>query len=172
MTDPRLAALLQDAFDRRVDPLQDPVVLAFLDQQPELLEDFAAATAAVRALTASPLPRATPRPRRRWPWLLAAALPLAAWLALPADDAGPLPRPDFASTGVIVYLRTSTLAAGPDLIEGPRGGGTRQVLIETVAGHRSHVRTVTCSEVAPPAPDLPLCIAHTIREEIQPCPEP
>ncbi len=169
MTDPRLAALLQDAFDRRVDPLLDPAVLTFLDQQPELLEDFAAATAAVRALRTTP--RAS-RPHRRWPWLLAAALPLAAWLALPAGDAGPLPRPDFAPTGAIVYLRTSTLAAGPDLIEGPRGGGTRQVRIETVAGHRSHVRTVTCSEVAPPAPDLPLCIAHTIREEIQPCPEP
>lgn len=73
---------VQDALDRRQDPLVDPVLAGWLEAHPDEIECYAALLGALRAI-ARPAARA-----RRWPWWLGVAAAAAAvvmgWWLWPA----------------------------------------------------------------------------------------
>jgi hypothetical protein len=80
MTNAEFERLLQECWDERRDPADDPQLCAWLLEHPEALEDFARRRAAILALAATHAPA-----RRRSPVrlvLLAAALVAAAALLL------------------------------------------------------------------------------------------
>lgn len=83
-------ARLQDCFDRRLDPLDDAALQAWLLAHPEALEAFAQQRRLLQAMPAA-MPLAAATRRRRWPWLVAAALAAAAWLARPEPATPPPP---------------------------------------------------------------------------------
>lgn len=84
--------------DARRDPLDDPEVQRFLEQNPEHLEEFAKLQEGLRALAPALGPR-----RRQMPWAAAAAVACALgvlWFLAPKDDE--LPTPDMAIGGKIL----------------------------------------------------------------------
>jgi hypothetical protein len=64
---------VHEALDRREDPLADAELAAWLAERPEQLESYAALTGALALLAGRPVRMR----RRRWPWLVAAALAAA-----------------------------------------------------------------------------------------------
>lgn len=73
----RFHARVEACFDERIDPLDDPAVVAFLDAHPEHLPAFAERRACIAAVTALGTPRDN-APHRRRPWLLLAGAAAAA----------------------------------------------------------------------------------------------
>jgi hypothetical protein len=72
---------VQEALDRRADPLDEPELAAWLGESPQELERYAELACALEVVAAPETPPARARPRR-WPWLVtaAAAASIAAWL--------------------------------------------------------------------------------------------
>jgi hypothetical protein len=86
--------------DARRDPLDDPDVQCFLEQNPHHLEEFAALQQGLRALGPAFGPR-----RRKVPWAAAAIVFCALgvlWLLSPGN--GELPAPDIAHGGRILEV--------------------------------------------------------------------
>lgn len=109
---PTLPPFVQELLDRRIDPLTDERSRHWLLEHPESLESFAALRQRLADAGGTPAVRATRAVRAR---LVAAAAVVfalgAVTVALLRPDApapSPLPRPDFAADGGVVFCRVTT----------------------------------------------------------------
>lgn len=104
--------LVQDCFDRRIDPLDEARVARYLDAHPEALEAFAAQRQWLSVLPARP--SAVLRRQPFWPWLAAAALLLAGVAVLRTAPGNqpilPTPAPDTARLRILESSLTEQTA--------------------------------------------------------------
>jgi hypothetical protein len=163
---PALPPLLQELFDRGVDPLDDATARAWLEQHPEHLRAFAALRATLREVAGVP-PR-TAWPLRRWPFLLVAGaaavlLGVVAWwpttATVPAPAPTVLPRPLFAPRSCVLSITTTERIADD----------TRAFAVATVQGTLSRQASTTFS-TSPTVPRLPTVFLRTtvLEETIRP----
>lgn len=122
--------LVQDCFDRRIDPLDEARVARYLDAHPEALEAFAAQRQWLSALPARP--SAVLRRQPFWPWLAAAALLLAGVAVLrtaPGNQPIP-PRSPVIDTARLRILESS-LSEQTSLCGATLTWRAREVLLDT-----------------------------------------
>jgi hypothetical protein len=89
---------IHEHLDARRDPLEDPEVRRFLEENPDQLEEFAELQRGLRALAPVFAPR-----RRKVPWVAAALVICAlgvSWLLAPGNT--DLPTPDIAHGGRVL----------------------------------------------------------------------
>lgn len=128
----RFHARVEACFDERIDPLDDPAVVAFLDAHPEHLPAFAERRACIAAVTALGTPR-TNAPQRRRRWLLrvgAAAAAAALAIVMLRLDTDQRPPSSFLASTVHETRPRANVAASFELRQVIASSTTRLELYE------------------------------------------
>lgn len=139
---PQLPPELFAAFDRVGDPLDDPHVQDWLQQNPEHLAEFAVLRAQSREVASVPMgqswPHAAPWWRRPPFVLLGIALVVAVVIAWRTASTPPLPRPRLAPRSSVhsVVVSSSSAGKGESVVDTFARGNLadRQTSLRTFAG--------------------------------------